>query len=62
MNDNKSKLLVPLYSLHGLLVLIALFTVIFREEAGALVLSPLTLLFGLGKAGTKAVKSLHEKV
>ncbi|MGF6348173.1 hypothetical protein [Variovorax sp. W2I14] len=62
LNDNKSKLLVPLYFLHGFLVLIALFIVVFREEIGALVLSPLTLLFGLGKVGTKAAKSLHDKV
>lgn len=62
LNDNKGKVLVPLYLLHGFLVLLALLIVIFREEVGALVLSPLTLLFGLGKAGGRAAKSLHDKV
>lgn len=62
LQDNKGKILVPLYTLHGIFVLIALLIVIFRETVGTLVLSPLLLILCLGRVGGKAAKSLHDKV
>ena len=62
LHDNKGKILVPLYMLHGIFLLLVLLIFVYREAVGSLVLSPLTLLLGLGKAGGKAAKSLHDKV
>lgn len=62
LHENKGKILAPHYMLHGIFLLLVLLIVVFRELVGSLVLSPLTLLLALGKAGGKATKSLHDKV
>lgn len=58
----RNSIAIGIYLIHALAMLIFLGLVFARESFGALLLWPFSLVVGVAKAGTKAAKSLHDKI
>ena len=62
LDSTKSELAVNLYAVHFLAALVGFFVILFRQQVGAALLWPFSLLFGAAKVGGKAARNLHDKV
>lgn len=62
LDSKKSALAFSVYAVHFFAALVGFVLVMFRQQVGAVLLWPFSLLLGAAKVGGKTARNLHDKV